>query len=122
MRAFHFTADQLRNGDPIPPIGEWLEYTGKLCPASLAYTPASIRGTPCDTLPEICSMPWNSKAILFRTAIPSTNGLVVAVKLSPLSTRSLYYESLLAGAHRKCCTSGMRRRSSKSTSPQATNR
>ena len=32
MRAFHFTSKKLRNGDPIPPIGEWLEYTGKIVP------------------------------------------------------------------------------------------
>ena len=32
MLCFHFTSDKLRNGDPIPPIGEWLEYTGKIVP------------------------------------------------------------------------------------------
>ena len=32
MKCYHFTSNKLRNGDPIPPIGEWLEYTGKIVP------------------------------------------------------------------------------------------
>ncbi len=28
--AYHFTNDTLQDGRPIPPIGEWLEETGKL--------------------------------------------------------------------------------------------
>lgn len=28
--AWHFTGDRLRDGSPIPQIGEWLEYTGKV--------------------------------------------------------------------------------------------
>jgi hypothetical protein len=27
---YHFTASKLRDGHPLPPIGEWLEYTGKV--------------------------------------------------------------------------------------------
>ena len=30
MKAYHFTADKLRDGSPIPPLGEWLEYTGEI--------------------------------------------------------------------------------------------
>jgi hypothetical protein len=29
MKAWHFTNGTLRNGDPIPPIGETLRYEGK---------------------------------------------------------------------------------------------
>ena len=29
-RAWHFTGDKLRDGSPIPKIGEWLEYPGKI--------------------------------------------------------------------------------------------
>jgi hypothetical protein len=29
MKAYHFTGDKLRNGDPIPPIGEWLVFDGE---------------------------------------------------------------------------------------------
>ena len=32
MLCYHFTAATLRNGDPIPAIGQWLEYTGKIVP------------------------------------------------------------------------------------------
>ena len=32
MRAYHFTGNTLRNGKPIPPIGEWLEHEGKIVP------------------------------------------------------------------------------------------
>ena len=34
---YHFTSDKLSNGEPIPPIGEWLHFTGKLemCNAGL---------------------------------------------------------------------------------------
>jgi hypothetical protein len=28
MKAYHFTSDKLRDGRPIPPIGEWLEHEG----------------------------------------------------------------------------------------------
>ncbi len=40
--AYHFTAAALRDGSPIPPIGEWLEHTGPLvlCESGLH---ASIR-------------------------------------------------------------------------------
>ena len=30
MRAYHFVGKTLRNGQPIPPNGEWLEYDGPL--------------------------------------------------------------------------------------------
>jgi hypothetical protein len=30
LRAYHFVGDTLRNGQPIPPDGEWLEYDGEL--------------------------------------------------------------------------------------------
>lgn len=35
--AWHFVGDKLRNGDPVPPDGEWLEYRGQLsmCAAGL---------------------------------------------------------------------------------------
>jgi len=29
---YHFTGDKLRNGEPIPPIGEWIEYKGRIVP------------------------------------------------------------------------------------------
>ena len=32
MRAYHFTGNSLRNGQPIPPIGEWLVHTGNIDP------------------------------------------------------------------------------------------
>ena len=31
---YHFTGDTLRDGRPIPPIGEWLEHEGPLVPCS----------------------------------------------------------------------------------------
>ena len=30
VRAWHFTGDTLRDGSPIPKIGEWLEYKGRI--------------------------------------------------------------------------------------------
>ncbi len=30
MKAYHFVGEKLRDGRPIPPDGEWLEYKGKL--------------------------------------------------------------------------------------------
>ena len=54
MLAYHFTGDKLRNGDPIPPIGEWLEYAGEIVPCksgmhasehpfdALAYAPGNM--------------------------------------------------------------------------------
>jgi hypothetical protein len=32
MLGYHFTTDTLRDGRPIPPIGEWLEHTGPIVP------------------------------------------------------------------------------------------
>ena len=32
MKAYHFTGDTLRNGEPIPPVGVWLEYHGVIIP------------------------------------------------------------------------------------------
>ena len=32
MLAYHFTSATLRDGRPIPPIGEWLEHDGKIIP------------------------------------------------------------------------------------------
>ena len=32
MLAYHFTDDTLRDGRPIPPVGEWLEHDGKIVP------------------------------------------------------------------------------------------
>ena len=29
---YHFTGELLRNGDPVPPIGEWLEFSGPIIP------------------------------------------------------------------------------------------
>ena len=29
---YHFTGDTLRNGEPIPPIGEWIEVSGEIVP------------------------------------------------------------------------------------------
>lgn len=52
--AWHFTCDKLRDGSPIPPIGEWLEFTGavEICKSglhasrhpfdALEYAPGSI--------------------------------------------------------------------------------
>jgi hypothetical protein len=54
IRAWHFTNCTLRNGDPIPPIGEWLEWTGPIAMCrlglhasrhpfdALQYAPGSI--------------------------------------------------------------------------------
>ena len=38
--AYHFTKDTLRDGSPIPPIGEWLEHKGdvKLCRSGLHFS------------------------------------------------------------------------------------
>ena len=30
IRAWHFTGERLRDGDPIPPAGQWLKYKGPL--------------------------------------------------------------------------------------------
>lgn len=37
---YHFTKDTLRDGSPIPPIGEWLEHKGdvKLCRSGLHFS------------------------------------------------------------------------------------
>jgi hypothetical protein len=32
MRAYHFTTDTLRDGRPIPAVGEWLEHKGEVIP------------------------------------------------------------------------------------------
>ena len=32
MRAYHFTGQTLRNGEPIPHVGEWLEHDGPVIP------------------------------------------------------------------------------------------
>jgi hypothetical protein len=32
MRAYHFTSDKLRDGRPIPTVGEWLEHMGDIEP------------------------------------------------------------------------------------------
>jgi hypothetical protein len=32
MICYHFTSDRLRDGTPIPPVGEWLEHDGPLVP------------------------------------------------------------------------------------------
>ena len=54
IRGWHFTGSTLRNGEPIPPIGEWLIYKGETIPCeqglhcsedpfdALQYTPGSI--------------------------------------------------------------------------------
>jgi len=34
MLGYHFTKDTLRDGRPIPPVGEWLEYEGRIKPCS----------------------------------------------------------------------------------------
>ena len=34
MRGYHFTGDTLRDGRPIPPIGEWLEHDGPVKPCN----------------------------------------------------------------------------------------
>ena len=47
MRAYHFTSDKLRDGRPLPAIGEWLEHDRKLemCASGLHASP-----TPWDAL------------------------------------------------------------------------
>ena len=35
ITGYHFTKDTLRNGEPIPPIGEWLKHEGKIIPCKL---------------------------------------------------------------------------------------
>jgi hypothetical protein len=32
INGYHFTGDTLRNGEPIPAVGEWLVYSGKIAP------------------------------------------------------------------------------------------
>jgi hypothetical protein len=32
VKAYHFTGEKLRNGAPVPPVGEWLEYEGEIEP------------------------------------------------------------------------------------------
>jgi hypothetical protein len=43
MKAYHFTANALRDGSPIPPVGEWLTYEGnvRICCSGLhaSYDP-----------------------------------------------------------------------------------
>jgi hypothetical protein len=34
ITGYHFTGATLRNGEPIPPIGEWLIHTGEISPCS----------------------------------------------------------------------------------------
>jgi len=34
VKAYHFTGDTLRDGRPIPPIGEWLEHDGPVVPCA----------------------------------------------------------------------------------------
>jgi hypothetical protein len=34
ITGYHFTGTTLRNGEPIPPIGEWLVHTGEIIPCS----------------------------------------------------------------------------------------
>jgi len=34
MFGYHFTSDTLRNGEPLPPIGEWLEHSGPIIPCA----------------------------------------------------------------------------------------
>ena len=34
LRAYHFTGDTLRNGEPIPPIGKWLIHKGEINPCA----------------------------------------------------------------------------------------
>ena len=71
-RGYHFTADTLRNGDPIPQIGEWISVSGPIIPCksglhmsehpfdALQYAPGCMlhrvdvrgnlqpHGSPCD--------------------------------------------------------------------------
>ena len=54
IRGYHFTSQTLRNGNPIPPIGEWLVHSGPVVPCksglhmsehpfdALTYAPGSI--------------------------------------------------------------------------------
>jgi len=54
MIGYHFTSDKLRNGNPIPPIGEWLIHEGDIVPCvsglhasehpfdALAYAPSEM--------------------------------------------------------------------------------
>jgi hypothetical protein len=32
IRGYHFTGERLRNGGPVPPVGEWLEVDGDIDP------------------------------------------------------------------------------------------
>ena len=47
IKAWHFTGKTLRDGSPIPRVGKWLHYPGKLvmCESGLHYSP-----TPFDAL------------------------------------------------------------------------
>jgi hypothetical protein len=35
---YHFTSDKLRDGRPIPAIGEWLEHIGPIVPCQSGST------------------------------------------------------------------------------------
>jgi hypothetical protein len=55
IRGWHFVGATLRDGRPIPPEGEWLEYTGKveMCKSGLHFSPTpwdALQYAPGDTL------------------------------------------------------------------------
>lgn len=49
MKAYHFTSHTLRDGSPIPPIGEWLEFKGdvEICKSGLHYSKEPFDALQC---------------------------------------------------------------------------
>lgn len=47
MIGYHFTSETLRNGQPIPPVGEWLEHAGPVEPCQSGLHASEH---PCDAL------------------------------------------------------------------------
>ena len=48
MIYYHFTSEKLRDGRPLPKIGEWLEHTGevKMCESGLHASPTAFDALP----------------------------------------------------------------------------
>jgi len=50
MKGYHFTGKTLRDGRPIPPIGEWLIHEGsvKMCRYGLHASPTAFAALQCE--------------------------------------------------------------------------
>ena len=63
---YHFTGDTLRNGDPLPAIDEWLEFTGPLVPC---VSGLHFSEHPFDALQYSCGK-WLHRVRVGKTMIP----------------------------------------------------